>query len=344
MSIRIRPADIVTDRHLIIDVLARFLTPLSNAARFDWLYRDSVYGKPQTWIAIDNDDDEVIGVASAFPRRWYMNNGERNGWVLGDFCVSSRHRSLGPALQLLRASIGGVSENKEDFFYDFPSQAMMAVYKRLRVETCGRMVRFAKLLHADRKVREHSSLPIVTVGVSAVANWVLRLHDRIPMKQGTITVDLQRDVCGEEFSRLASDVGSRYGAYIQRSATYVNWRYVRNPLAQYEILTARQKGRLTAYAVFVQVGRDAVVADLFGVYDENVLQSLLLSLSQLLRGRGVQTVSVPVWEAHPWIPRLSAAGFSARETSPVVVSSSFWDTNEREEHPAWMLMHGDRDS
>ncbi len=346
MDITIRQADLESDRELIINTLFRYLTPLSDGRRFDWLYRNNPHGQTRVWIATDIVNDITVGVASAFPRRMYLGGREELGWVLGDFCIKNQYRTLGPALQLQRACLAELDSSAIPFCYDFPSASMMAVYKRLRVNPFGQMLRLAKLLRVDRKVREIVKIPAVAHGLSAAGNILLGLWDDGPRDSGTLTMSLHGGECGEEFSVLDREVSGRYGVCIQRSTEYLNWRYRANPLCRYELLTARRDGTLLAYAVFTSAGEDASLVDLFGVEDPTVISDVVNTVVVLLRDRGVVTVSAPMLETHPWIPLLHRLGFRARETSPVVVYVSPGSQSKRSiiEGENWFLMHGDRDS
>src|SRR6476646_2829299 len=102
MSVVIREANLQSDKQVIIYTARRFLTALSNGCRFGWLYEKNAHGRPRVWLARTTDDGAVIGMAGAFPRRIYVEQHEELAWVLGDFCMSSDYRSLGPALALQR--------------------------------------------------------------------------------------------------------------------------------------------------------------------------------------------------------------------------------------------------
>ena len=163
------------DRGIIIDVLARYLTPVSDDRRFQWLYLNGVHGAPQAWLAVDADGDAIFGAAAAFPRCFYLGNDEMLGWVLGDFCLDPQYRSLGPALQLQRACLGVMEINPGAFCYDFPSGSMVAVYKRLGFSVTGKMLRLAKLLRVDRKVKEMIENPAARRVVRSVGNTFLKM-------------------------------------------------------------------------------------------------------------------------------------------------------------------------
>jgi len=78
---------------------------------------------------------------------------EKRGWVLGDFCFGERFRSLGPALQLQRACLESLAQEPNAFTYDFPSQSMMAIYKRIGIAQSGSLVRWPSLLKRKAKLK-----------------------------------------------------------------------------------------------------------------------------------------------------------------------------------------------
>jgi hypothetical protein len=346
LTIAIRPADLEGDRKLMVQTLSRSLNPLYDDARFDWAYRANPHGAARAWIAFDRGHDAVIGTAAAFPRRVFAGDREERGWVLGDFCINDPYRTLGPAVQLQRACLAEVDAGTAGFCYDFPSASMTAVYARLGIAPTARMLRFALPLRVDRRVREWVKHPSVARALSGAANLALAL--RAPRGRGgrSLAVALDRGRCAEEFTALAQEVGGRHGVCISRSAAYLNWRYLDNPLRHHELMTARRDGRLRGYAVFSQLGEDATLVDLFGAEPPSVIDELVRSVIEILRERGAATVSVPLLEGHPWIPRLRRLGFIPRESSPVVI----YDAAARAGDGAaggrgpWFLVYGDLDS
>ncbi|HWP45685.1 MAG TPA: GNAT family N-acetyltransferase [Candidatus Limnocylindrales bacterium] len=346
MAVHIREADLHSDRRLIIELLYRHLTRQSDGYRFDWLYLNNPFGQARVWIATDIQTRSAVGMVSAFPRRIYIRGREELGWVLGDFCIHEKYRSLGPALQLQRACFAAADSARVAFCYDFPSLSMTAIYQRLQIHPFGQMVRLARPLRVDRKVREMVKIPILAQGLSKAGNLLLRLYDPYPGVNPALTISFLDGKFGEEFSLLAQEVGSRYEVCLQRSAEYLNWRYLANPLGHYEVLTARQGEALLAYVIFAHTGEDAALVDLFGIQDHKVIKSLVNYAGVLLRKRGVITVSISLLASHPWVALLQDSGFKAREASPVVVyTSSLFTLEPMTFDPGnWFLIQGDRDS
>src|SRR5438477_12335712 len=108
MTIAVRPVQYEAERQELVDMLQTNLPHLPHACMFQWLYRRKPEGQACAWVATDPDSKRIIGVAAAFPRRVYHLGQEARGYVLGDFCIDSTHRSLGLALALQRACLEGL--------------------------------------------------------------------------------------------------------------------------------------------------------------------------------------------------------------------------------------------
>lgn len=344
MSLTIRVADLGADRDLIIDTLRRYLTPLSDATRYEWLYRANPYGPAVAWIAVDEGRGETVGMASAFPRRAVREGKDERCWVLGDFCIHEQYRTLGPALSLNRACLSGVDEGAVAFCYDFPSDRMMAVYRRLGIQPFGQMIRFAKVLRWGRKLRGAVSVPGIRTGLGILGSIAdLRPARRTATPRGT-TLALQDKDCDGAFDDLDRANRGRSRLHLERSSAYLNWRYRANPLGRYEILAARRGGELQGYAAFTQSGPDALLTDLVA-REDGTTRLLLDELAALLRSRDTVTLSAPALSSHPIISHLRRSGFRPRETSPVIL----YRRPDPEPMNAlacgdWPLLYGDRDS
>jgi hypothetical protein len=345
MAITIADADLIRDRELLMEALNCFLTPLSGTRRFDWLYKSNPDGIARAWLAIDTQTARVVGTAAAFPRRFYLGPNPISAWVLGDFCLAPAYRSLGPALQLQRQCLGVTNSEGGMFCYDFPNASMVAVYKRLGFAVTRRMLRFAKLLRVDRRVRDVVKVPIARDVISACGNTLLKFVPTYVVTDSSLDISIHEGLCGEEFSDLARDQCSELGVCSQRSAEYLNWRYVNHPSASYEIITARRHGRLKGYAVWTQAGEDASVVDLFGENDPAIVKTLLKEVICRLTDHPVTTLSLWLNESHPWTSACCDVGFRARDSVPMIcVPGPAAVKLPHARSTKWFLMQGDRDS
>ena len=346
MTLRIRCADLRADRDVLVDTLRRHLNPDYDGDRFDWAYRRNPSGEGRAWIAVEDSGAEIVGMAAVFPRRLFVDGHEEAAWVLGDFCVSERYRSLGPAIQLQRTCLGEARQAVR-FCYDFPSNRMMAVYARLGVSSSRRMVRLVRPLKADRYLPGLIKSSVAARLLASAANMMLSLDTLMPHANSDVTVEAHGGTCGSEFTDLAREVSSGSGVYVNRSADYLNWRYLDNPVRRHEVLAARRGQQLRGYLVFSTSHDAAILVDLFAVDGPAVAVELVRALLLLLRARDIATVSAPVIESHPWRLVLEKLQFQPRETSPVVTYDATCAGSVASPPDAdvpWFLTYGDVDS
>jgi hypothetical protein len=342
MSTSVRPAVYETDRQELVDVLQANLPYRSHTHFFQWLYRKNPEGEAKTWVAMDEASRRIVGVAAAFPRRIHCGGADARGYVLGDFCINSQYRSLGLALSLQRACLNGISGPDTVFVFDFPSQSMMAIYKRLRIDVNVSMIRHAKPLRADRKIAEHTSIRAVARGLSVVVNAGLRLRDDARKPGADCTIAAEVGPWGEEFTQGAREWSPHTGVCVLRTADYLNWRYRGHPTQCYEMLAARQGDKLLGYLILHMNGEDCTIDDLLAG-DDQVRSALLSQSATVARRRGVHTLSAPWFSAHSGGQLLGQCGFRPRESCPVVLMTLPQPTQDQP-GPAtdeWYLTNGD---
>jgi len=331
MAIPVRSARFDSDEQELTDVLQMNLPYRQHTLFFQWLYRDNPAGEARAWVATDPDTNRIVGAAAAFPRLMSCGSDEALGYVLGDFCIQPQYRSLGHALALQRACLDGLSASSPVFIFDFPSQSMLAIYKRLGIEVNIEMARHAKLLRADHKIAERVPVSAVARGLSSVVNIGLRLWERSRKQIGPQTIAVEEGPWGEEFTRAAKKWSPAAGVCVLRTADYLNWRYRKHPTQSYELLAARHGEALRGFLILHLAGENCVIDDLLA-QDDQVCQALLAEAVALARQWGVHTLSVPWLSTHPGRHLLKQCGFRPRESHPVVLLPANSD---------WYLTSGD---
>jgi GNAT superfamily N-acetyltransferase len=325
--------------------LSAYLSPETDEARFEWLYCKNPAGMARVWVACDGHAGTIIGVAAAFPRRIYRREREARGYVLGDFCIHPEYRSLGPALALQRASLEDLSSKGTEFVFDFPSTSMLAIYKRLRIEPRESTIRFAKLLRADRYIQKRIPNKAAVRTLSVAANAALRIRDIGLGRSKSWTIAEEAGPCGEEFTLAFRQWAPRMGTCADRSADYLNWRFLQHPQRRYQILTARKHGKLCGYLIYQWADEDATVVDLLAEEDQ-IIKALLVETIAVMRRCGVLTLSAPFLQSHAGREIFENCGFQPRESAPVVMLTLPWGANRQGGPDAdrWYLTHGDRES
>lgn len=333
LSITIRKADLERDESLLVGFMAENLNLRITPQRYRWLYLNCPYGLANAWIA--EQQGEIVGTAAAFPRRMLKPEGQ-TGWVLGDFCISARHRSLGPAVMLQKALLAALPQPPAIWF-DFPHSNMLPVYKRLGLESNFRLIRWARPLRMDAKVRQLSNNPLVYNVLTAAMNSVLKVHGSILPRNREVEIRIGPAAFDEEFSRLASAAAAACGNSVLRTPDYLTWRYGLHPERRYQLATARLRGSMVGFCVF-ECADLAILADELFASDVGVTGAIMAELAGKSREWQANSISVPVAEGSSVATCLQQVGFKPRESAPVLVSP--WNAAARD----WFLTNGDRES
>ena len=317
-----------------MDVLTRELDGWSDADKFDWLYLDNPSGKARCWVLVD-DAEAIVGISAAFPRMLRLGERELRAWVLGDFCVAQKLRSLGPAIQLQRAAFQAVDAGDVDLCYDFPSRSMMAVYRRMGAQHHGELVRMVHLLKTNRAIGQRIGNPTLAKGLSVAGNTMLATRAALTRRDGSVEVSARKntfDVSPNPGFRLAD------GVTLSRTPGYLNWRYLANPSGAASILSATKGGE---GSVVYRVSEDDVeIVDTFGAGDAKTLRELVLAVVDEAREIGATSVTTALSAEHPWMEVLGELGFRKRDSGPFVVYAREGVLTD----PApWFLYSGDRD-
>lgn len=342
MSIFVRTADLTADETILTDFLARNDIRCPDQNSFRWLYLDNPAGKARVWMSLDSETLAPVGIAGAFPRRMCIGGNKEVGWVLGDFAVDSRYRSLGPAIQLQRACLQGLNALVPAIYYDFPSASMVAVYQRLGISTSRCMARLVLPLRVDDKVRRWAGDSTWSRALSTVANAGLSLRNATLLRHKNLSATITHH-CGSEFSELALRLTRPAHICNLRTAEYLNWRYCNHPYRAYEVIGLHGADSLLAYAVVTEVDNNLDVVDFFGIRE--TLPKLLLEVISMGIGRKLQSVTASILAERSLLRLFANFGFHERERFPVVVSCpDMAEHNLKQSVSEWFLMNGDRES
>ncbi len=114
--------------------------PLATSAedKFRWLYRDAPDAADTVFVleAVEADQAHVVGANGMVRRRFWLAGRELRAVVNCDFAVDRAHRSLLPALSLLRMFREDVAA-RFDLAYGFPNGKAEGVLKRAGFKELG---------------------------------------------------------------------------------------------------------------------------------------------------------------------------------------------------------------
>ena len=132
-----------------------------------------------------------------------------------------------------------------------------------------------------------------------------------------------------------------------RTAEFLNWRFLANPIWPHRVVFARKAGQLAGFAVFKLLDqRTCVVVE--GVASHfSVYRALLLEIARLARQAGLERLDAPVLVGSPLEETLGRAGFIRREVSvgpTLFVPSRKHQDKGLLDRQMWWMVEGDRDA
>ncbi len=344
--IRVRQVDPFAEREPILAVLRRNLPAAATPERLAWLYLSNPDGPALVWLAED-PDGMPLGTSAAHPRRMRIDGSLVRAVNLGDFAVDQAYRTLGPALQLLRATLAPVCAGAYAFSYDYPSRPMHALYKRMGRTALGRSERWVRPVALKTVGRRQVGEGVISAVVGAAADWALRTRDALAGAAKAVRVEMLAGACGEEFDALDARLAGGRPVRGVRDAAYLNWRYRRHTMWRHAIICARRDGRLAGYAVLRHRESKVVsLVDLQSEEDESVCRRLVAEAVHWARCRDAEALDVEVLGGSASARLVRSLGFIRRQeqVGPVAFFS------RRSPHAAklaaannWWLMGGDRD-
>lgn len=308
--------------------------------KFAWAYRDAPEPTPAVFLLRAEDAARPIGTAGATFRGVRVGPARVRAALLADLAVDRAHRTVAPALTLVRA-VREWALQRCELAYGFPNRRAAGVFRRAGYATLGVPGRWAKVLrHAAYVARAEAPLPPrarrwlssppvagwvgaaadvaalaagAPAAMAAARRWRLRWHAGAPGQPGWAPRAAWLDA-------LWAAARGDHGVVAERTAQVLRWRFA-TAAAALVTVEGRGDGEPGAYAV-VEPDADGVahLRDVFG--HRAAVAGLLDLLGPALTLRGARAMSVRYLGA-PWLPRLlEARGWLARAPGRAVVVSA----------------------
>ena len=309
-----------------VDMVRLWNTGLASMAgdghsKLDWFYRSSPSGPGRAVVvmACTGDERAVVGCEGIGYRRMRLGDRVLRAALLADLVVDPAHRTLLPALMLVRRA-RETAASSADFQYGFPNRKAVGVFQRVGYRPLGRMARRVRVLRFAPYLAPRIRVPLLARLGGAVldaAGAALRAMPRL------------RAVSGYRLSfRPGPDPGldalfdaarGRYGVIADRGSEFLRWRFFDGrDEATLATLGRRQDGVLTAYAVVTKRDGVAHLSDFLAVSDPD-LEALLALLPPALRAQGCTSVSVRFLGTERIADLLQRSGFRLRDADRTVV-------------------------
>jgi hypothetical protein len=313
-------------------------------ARLRWYYLEAPEGAGRVALLVDGAQ-EVVGCEAIGVRRFALAGRPEPVRVglLGDLAVDRRHRTLMPALTLVRA--GRTAANQFAFHYGFPNANAAPLYQRLGYRKLGTVTRWVRVLRRGRYVGRVIKNPVVAGLGGALLDGALQLEALLmrALPGPPLELDPLADTDGR-LDQLWEIAHRQWGAIGWRGAAQVRWRFLRAPGTRCELmaLVEPHTRALRAYAVLEPADSTYHVRDFFGAGLRDVGRLFDLLVAYVHR-RGASALSVSFLGAPRVEALLREHRFHPRESTRTVIVDA---APEISVPPAdeWYLTDADEDT
>ena len=316
--------------------------PFKDAARHVWQFEDNPYRAqaettPTIWLALDGP--KVVGeIAVQDGRLWIGEDSVAAGWIV-DVMVHPQYRGIGLSHQIHEA----VTQERGVLVTLTMAAATRRVAERAGCLTLGPTRQFILPRHLSAKTvarfvsyRAHTSNPrrarlleafnatrvgpLVVAGLGRLAAAWRRPRRAVPLPKGCRIVEVARFEAG--IDHLWQAHKAKLPVVFERSAQFLNWRFVDVPGLTYRRFVLEQDGTPRGYLITrLGVAQElplGVIADVFAApEDAEALDALYAHACQVLLPEAEYleaAASTPAWQA-----ALKRAGFIATRTMRATV-------------------------
>ena len=266
------------------------------------------------------------GTQGLHARRFVLGPQTLNVASLADLVVNAEHRSLGPALMLMRRSVE-LAEAGHDLIYGLPNERAAAVCARAGLRPLGNVQRYAKPLASREKLGERVPAWLAML-VAPLVDRALTLRDG--WRGSKLGLRLTCRSCSWNDPAL-DDVWARRAPELllsDRSAAMLRWRFDGSRLPQstprWEICVAHDaSSAVQGYAVWRQTDGFIEVGDFFVKDVAQHLAPMMLGFARYAKRHHAVSVSVEFFGDSRVVQGLLAAGLHVRaDQSPVFIGAA----------------------
>ena len=265
---------------------------------------------------------EPQGAQGLHPRLFHHGSRVLRAIGLADYVVNAEHRSLGPALMLMRrgAQIGA---ERFDMVYGFPNAKAAPICARAGLTRLGSMQRYAKPMASRAHLARR--LPSWLARCCApVLDRTMEFRDALRARRaGVRLVCLPAPWDDAAFDELWA-MRPVDALLSERSGRMLHWRFGAEGRSAWQVCVARDpSGSSQGYVVWRNKPGFIEVGDFFSRDPAVLTLPLVLAFVRLVRRTKVQSISIEFFGSSQVTTQLQGAGLMQRpENTPVFAGAA----------------------
>lgn len=334
-----------TVRSLILELFAQQgQTPEEAERNYRWFFQAHAFSQLKLRVLRhrEGDGERAVGVVAMIARHWQCAGAPAELALLGNLVVDAQHRSLGPAIQLMRDTLQMVS-TAVDFCYLLPNRKAEPLFKRLGAARLGELVRYAKPFHTRSLLQHHAKARRVAF-LAPLLDRLLALEEQLPRlldPRLRLVVDVETDA---RFDALWQQCEKHNWLVGERSAAYLRWRCTGYPKHQIRLAAATDRqGHLFGYVAFSQADDGSLhIDDLLCRDGLAGIKPLLRLFLGWARKQRVRSVGFSFFGDERVVAILRSLLLLPREGRPVYAAPGHWPLAQGQGQ-CWYLTQLDED-
>lgn len=291
--------------------------------RFISMYTDNSYGIPASWLIFHDQGAKPVGSVSVFPRMFNIMGSETKIGINFDIITLKQHRTLGPAIMLLKTLARECGEQGYKALIAMPNKKSQPVFKRAGYEKLGTAWRWSKIL------RSESELPpvIENAHIRKVAGYLIDILLR------WISFGTWIKLCNLRYWSKYHTSKVAIGDLIvpdyphesimpYSSSGYLKWRYAgvaRNKPEAF-VLTNEQ-GQALAYIIYHIENNEAVLESIYSSGSKRILCLILSKFIKSMYSQRISSIQVLYHGTGMMLDTLKKLGFVKREGHDVFLNT-----------------------
>jgi len=349
MSYELRELKLENDRSFLVEILEKNLL-FSNGANGVLNWNDSAVRYSSECMIIEHKVDdhtyEKIGNICTYYRNFCFFKKKFKAGVFGNLVIDEKHRSLQPALILVKGNTNKSIE-KSSFLYVFPNKKAIGLFKLAGFKSVGKLTRYSYLNSYSYYMSEH--IPFVG---SVIGTVIDRFRYALISVQCSINNRKYTTIIENSFPEFYEDFFKKsfLSQFIcsYRDAEYMKWRYIDNPEHDYQIMNCYEEcnneTKLISSCVFTVVENILSISDMVFI-DKKGFKIITLSLKKWALKRHLRSISIRYMGSDIFKNMLISNGFHERESdwdfvtksADAKILSTLIDPNN------WYILDGDED-
>jgi len=291
-----------------------------NTMRFDWYYSRPAMSNVIMFAlkyADEEGKDKIIGTITISAREWYVDEEVKKLAVLGDFFVDSNHRSLGPAVKLIRDAVAFAKE-EFSFIYTFPNRRSEPVAKRVGLKKLGVSPRYSRPFESRSAFQTNKTLKHFAF-LSPLVDLALMMNDKLKFHNSSLSGELLSKT-DERFDKLWQSVSKKNLCIGERSGAMLQWRLLDKWDSREQIFAVKKKdeSELYGYIAFkIDDTNHCLIDDILSRDGVEHIKNLLLYFIQFSRQQQRAGVSMSFWGAPKVVRQLTSLHMHPREGRPI---------------------------